>query len=59
MIACGCNRFEILGGVPDWNGESGGRHSRTTGRKPFDMIFDPAKTGQWWGWGESNSRHAV
>ncbi len=30
-----------------------------TYRKPFDMIFERAKTGEWWGWGESNSRHAV
>jgi len=30
-----------------------------TYRKPFDMIFERAKTGDWWAWGESNSRHAV
>lgn len=30
-----------------------------TYRKPFDMIFERAKTKEWWGWGESNSRHAV
>ena len=30
-----------------------------TYRKPFDMIFERAKTGEWWGWGDSNSRHLV
>ena len=30
-----------------------------TYRKPFDIIFERAKTGEWWAWGESNSRHAV
>lgn len=30
-----------------------------TCRKPFEMIFERAKTGEWWGWGDSNSRHAV
>lgn len=27
--------------------------------KPFDLIFQRAKTGEWWAWGDSNSRHAV
>jgi hypothetical protein len=30
-----------------------------TYRKPFDLIFQAAQTERWWGWGESNSRHAV
>jgi hypothetical protein len=30
-----------------------------TYRKPFDMIFERANTGEWWGWGDSNSRHLV
>ncbi len=30
-----------------------------TYRKPFDLIFQRAQKGEWWGWGESNSRHAV
>jgi hypothetical protein len=30
-----------------------------TYRKPFDSIFQAAETERWWGWGESNSRHAV
>ena len=30
-----------------------------TYRKPFDMIFERAKTGDWWGWADSNRRHAV
>ena len=27
-----------------------------TYRKPFDMIFDGAKTGEWWAWTDLNSR---
>ncbi len=30
--------------------------SDPTYRKPFDMIFERAKTGEWWAWGDSNSR---
>ncbi len=30
-----------------------------TYRKPFELIFQRAKTGQWWAWVDSNSRHAV
>src|SRR5246127_1005454 len=26
-----------------------------TYRKPFDMIFERAKTGEWWAWGDSNT----
>ena len=27
-----------------------------TYRKPFDMIFERAKTGEWWAWTDLNSR---
>src|SRR5262249_2592039 len=29
-----------------------------TYRKPFDLIFQRAKNGEWWAWGDSNSRLA-